>query len=359
MIKIAPIAGLYDNYDITPLTTIMVDSPAVIDGDLITPVASYLNQYESFGIDLGDTYTPAYIYFYDNYGEDTGYGGYLDVYYSFDNANWILLGSYSVSAGEITRTSSSPGIWQINMNTSISARYWRLYIPTSSALYAIIGGIPSVIYLTEMEFYISEFDTQLLISDTYILPYTTANPLVFNFNSSETFDFYTPSYREPKLKHTCNHVLSTGTYTLETCPRCVGTGYYFDIKFNPDGQVESIRGSDKLAQELEKITLTPLGENIFHNLYGTTLNNLYTDVIGPDTRQNKLKKSIINAVLRLKLLQSQAITQGAGFDASELIDKIERIDVFELYNDSTAVGFRVYISTLNGEHTTIEGTIIS
>jgi hypothetical protein len=201
-----------------------------------------------------------------------------------------------------------------------------------------------------------------LSSEAYILPYTTADPTEFILSTTTPIAIYPPTITshtfDVKLKHLCDHVLSTGTYKLENCPRCLGNGYYYDIKFDPDGLIKNVKGREKLSQELEKITLTMIGENTFHNLYGTILKKFYTgDVIG-NVQQNQLKKSIINAVLRLKLLQQQSIAQGAGFDASELINKIDRIDIFEIYNNSTAIGFRVYINTSDNDQTTIEGTII-
>lgn len=72
-----------------------------------------------------------------------------------------------------------------------------------------------------------------------------------------------------KLKHTCNHALSTGQYTLSTCPRCLGAGIYYDIQFDDIGQVVSVADVDKLAQDLEKIILTEA--NVFHANYAANL----------------------------------------------------------------------------------------
>jgi len=74
-----------------------------------------------------------------------------------------------------------------------------------------------------------------ITSNAYILPYSTANPYSFAipFPSITTTDpVYNDAIFDLNLKQTCDHVLSSGRYTLNTCPRCLGTGYYYDLKFN-------------------------------------------------------------------------------------------------------------------------------
>jgi len=371
MSKLTPVAGLYGGIDSTPLNTIMTINSAVIDGDLMTAAVGFWHLYESFGVDLGSAYNPAFIKFYDNYAAGTDYTVTLNVYYSSDNSTWTLLGNYSKEAGNILRTGGSPGIWTITLNTSISARYWRIYGAASSPASVTIGGVSTASYLTEMEMYTVETETvvitssayillplSLLSSSAYILPYTEADPYHFVYENDDNVDEVTPiSYREPKLKHVCDHVLSTGTYKLTTCPRCAGNGYYYDAKLDSQGLVIQISGVNKLQQELEKIIRTALGDNKIHTDYGALLNSSYSNVISEELK-NKLKSSLSDAVYFIKHQQDTELSAGTAYTSDELIYGVENIDIFDIYGDPTAIGYSIGIITLKGSLFTVEGTII-
>lgn len=197
--------------------------------------------------------------------------------------------------------------------------------------------------------------SQTLLSNAYVLPYSIANPSVFEFAPSST-DIARRDYREPKLRQLCNHVLASGTFTLATCPRCLSKGYYYDILINQDGLIAQVQGVSKLGQELEKITITQVGENTFHISYGTVVNEVFGELTVPG-REALLRQSIINAIYRLKTLQQLELENGGQFPSAELIDRIDKIDFFTT-GDPRQIGYRVYVITVSGTATITEGTII-
>lgn len=62
----------------------------------------------------------------------------------------------------------------------------------------------------------------------------------------------------------------------QDCRRCNGLGIEDDIRFDDRGEPIFVDGIDLLVQEVEKITFTIKGSNIFHEWYGTSI----VDLIG-------------------------------------------------------------------------------
>ena len=190
--------------------------------------------------------------------------------------------------------------------------------------------------------------SKIIVANSYILEYTTANPLDFDFAPDATTGTVKQTYREPKLKHICDHVLNGVQYTLNTCKRCIGNGYYYDIKIGSDGDILQVSGVNKLQQELEKIIITTIGDNTYHNLYGTDLHKSNLGLTSVESRETNIKTRIVNSVLRIKMLQTEEIRKGNSFSADELINNIQKIDVFDIYGSPTSIGYRVYIKTHAG-----------
>ena len=350
-------AGLYNGTLDSPppgLTGyVLGNAPSVINGDKTTAISSvngYNVIYESYGLDLGSVQTVGSFKIYDNNGSGTAFNAQIIVLYGSDNNNWINHETLTYPT-EIQRTGGNPGIWTVTLNVPISARYWRIYI----------GGVFSVdatsASFTELEAYTHTIGSGSINSNAYILAYSTADPNSFTVNQVTT-QIATQECREPKLKQTCDHVLSSGRYTLTTCPRCLGTGYYYDMKFNEVGLVEQIIAEDKLAQELEKITLTPIGDNIFHDQYGTLVARSHLTASTREIQETVLKRSIIDAVLHLKQIQELEISDGSPFSARELIARIEKVEILGYSTNPTAVQYVVHVRTLSSTLAALRGTII-
>lgn len=115
-------------------------------------------------------------------------------------------------------------------------------------------------------------------------------------------------------------------FPLENCPRCRGEGFYFDITFNKKGEPNFINKEPKLAQDVIKILLTRIFENLFIMRYGTTLK----DIIG--TKINLLFFDEIRTTIAraLSLLASQRVSEealGVNIDEEEKILGIDDVRV--------------------------------
>lgn len=205
---------------------------------------------------------------------------------------------------------------------------------------------------------------QTINSNARVVPSSSPDPFTFepppaavSSFSLKTKDESKTMLLDAKLKHVCNHNLPSGKYTLNTCPRCLGEGFYFDIKFSPGGDVITLNEEEKLLQELVKITLTSKGNNPFHKEYGSVVSDSIGMLQEKGFREAKLKQSIIEAVLRLKYLQRERIKMGYRFSLKELIDKIDKIEIYEIESNPTWLGFKVQILTVEGETAMLQGSI--
>ena len=172
---------------------------------------------------------------------------------------------------------------------------------------------------------------------TFASPSTTVSKGNRNYN---TFDI--------KLKHICSHYLSNIQYTLGKCPRCLGTGYYYDAKFNEMGRLIQISLEDKLQQALEKLVLTD--ENKFH-----------TDVaIGLKKWLGEVPISKIKAIIEYDLMEGIATLKSSqkrieGLSPRAQISTIDDIAIIVL--DENSLHYVVTVTTVSGETTNLEGTI--
>lgn len=163
-------------------------------------------------------------------------------------------------------------------------------------------------------------------------------------------------YREPQLKWPCTHYCSGTQHTLGTCPRCLGTGYYYDIKFDAGGLVPQVWDETKLQQELEKITLTEF--NPFHPEYGAGLKKRVGQV-GVDELKAIIKSDLVDAVYNLMRYQKAEANKGVqngNFSSRELIDRLEKVEITKL--SATELYFALYIITVHGKEIELTGKIL-
>ena len=190
-------------------------------------------------------------------------------------------------------------------------------------------------------------DTTTITSNARIV-----DPLHFEYAepTSVTSKIITRNYNtfDIKLKHTCSHYLNGSQYTLSKCPRCLGTGYYYDAKFNEMGRLVQISLEDKLQQALEKLVLTD--ENKFH-----------TDVaIGLKKWLGEVPISKIKAIIKYDLMEGVITLKNNqkridGLSPRAQISSIDNITVTVLDIDS--LHYVVTITTVSGESTNLEGVI--
>ena len=189
-------------------------------------------------------------------------------------------------------------------------------------------------------------ETTTITSDTRIVDsklFTFAEPTEASSTTTTNYNTF-----DIKLKHTCSHYLNNIQYTLNTCPRCLGTGYYYDAKFNEMGRLVQISLEDKLQQALEKLVLTD--ENKFH-----------TDVaIGLKKWLGEVPISKIKAIIKYDLMEGVITLKNNqkridGLSPRAQISSIDNITVTVLDIDS--LHYVVTITTVSGESTNLEGVI--
>ena len=185
---------------------------------------------------------------------------------------------------------------------------------------------------------------------------TKVDPYHFDFMSDPEETPVSQFMREAQLQHVCDHLLTTGRYTLSNCPRCLSTGYFYDIQLDGTGAVAQITGSAKLQQELEKIVRTSLRENAFHIEYGFPT---VTGMVNSADNLTFLKQAVLDAVINLQTYQEEAMKQNtANFSTEELINKIESIETAVDPADPQRVTYTVTLQTISGrEPVIITGSI--
>lgn len=197
--------------------------------------------------------------------------------------------------------------------------------------------------------------TYQINSAAYVLAHSTADPTNFSFPITIESQVALPAVNSTafdlSLKHVCNHVLASGTFRLTTCPRCLGTGYYYDIKLTPDGLFETTSKIAKLQQELEKIVLTE--GNPFHPDYGANLQARVGD-ISIQRLKPIIESDLRKAVGQLQMLQEQAVGVNI-FSSDELISHIDSIIIQE--SGQTGLQFSVNIITRSAQQITLQGFI--
>jgi hypothetical protein len=174
---------------------------------------------------------------------------------------------------------------------------------------------------------------------TYASVDTIAADIVTNYNA---FDI--------KLKHICDHNITGGQRTLTTCPRCVGTGYYYDIKFNEVGKPLEVALVDKLSQTLEKLVLTE--NNDFHPEVAINMQQWLGE--SPISEI----KAVIKFELSKSLMILMATQRGVPNLAAEAqIASIDSIEIFEDTSNPGTLDYAVTITTMSGTHRELTGTI--
>ncbi len=173
--------------------------------------------------------------------------------------------------------------------------------------------------------------------------FTFASPTVVSKSSAAktqlTFDV--------KLKHTCNHKLLSGTYKLTTCPRCLGTGYYYDIKFNDVGKISEVLLEDKLIQALEKLMQTL--ENKYHPEIAAGIQK-WLGVLGNRDNLGVIQDNIIATLASLKEIQKSVY----NLSPRARISTINNI-VTDL-TSPTILRYTITLTTVSGEEKTLVGT---
>lgn len=145
----------------------------------------------------------------------------------------------------------------------------------------------------------------------------------------------------------------------QECRRCSGLGIENDIRFDERGDPIFVTGIDLLAQEVEKITFTIRGSNVFYNWYGTSITDLIgTKIIrGGSLIESQLVTEISNTLENFRSVkQQQAGLQPVG--DQEYFQRVRNISVVQDANDPTVFRIRIEIQNAADEVAQLQQNLV-
>jgi len=102
------------------------------------------------------------------------------------------------------------------------------------------------------------------------------------------------------------------------------------------GQLVTVEGTDKLAQDIVKIIITPAGSNVFYPWYGSILSKVSIGSSADFTFINSFAESQIrDALEKLRLIQERQIASGQRVTAAEQLAAIQYIKITQNTVDPT------------------------
>ena len=122
----------------------------------------------------------------------------------------------------------------------------------------------------------------------------------------------------------CSHWVNNIQYSVATCPRCNGRGWYMDIMFDPAGDAIATGGAIKMQQECIKVLFDQKHSDLFYPNWGSEIH----DFIGKKNTtaiRSRLEMCIRRAIERLKAIQEHEALTNASVTDSEIIKNIEYI----------------------------------
>jgi len=116
-----------------------------------------------------------------------------------------------------------------------------------------------------------------------------------------------------------------GSYitTILDCPKCLSSKALNDIGFNQVGQLSNVRGINRVRQNVSKVLLTVIGNNVFNPNYGSTLSSAIGEKLTP-TIFFKLQQTVVNAIQGLIEIQAQEVDT---LPADEIILGLNNINI--------------------------------
>jgi hypothetical protein len=100
-----------------------------------------------------------------------------------------------------------------------------------------------------------------------------------------------------------------------------------DLSLDANGNINLITGNQKIIQEIAKITLTDLGENVFHPYYGCKAGSLNLEnIVDYNFQRQEIERSVKSAINNLILLKNnQNLNQ--ELNPSEIILTLDEVVV--------------------------------
>ncbi len=133
----------------------------------------------------------------------------------------------------------------------------------------------------------------------------------------------------------------------DTCPRCLGTGYENDWRYDSKGNTGEVREESLLIQELLKATFTEKTSNPFHPWYGTELVERIGSKIGSvGLIQSQIVRDVqtmFNRWQSIKKAQEEKV--GQFVSDREFPLRLVSVDVKEMVDDPTIMIVSAVVQT--------------
>lgn len=146
-------------------------------------------------------------------------------------------------------------------------------------------------------------------------------------------------------------ILEVSYFTRQQeCRRCSGLGIENDIRFDDRGDPIFVTGIDLLAQEIEKISFTIRGTNIFYDWYGTSITALIGSKIvrGGSYLETQLVNEIGNTLERFRSVKNQQARLQPVTD-QEFFQRVKTLSVVQDPQDPTVFRIRIEIQNAANE----------
>jgi phage baseplate assembly protein W len=137
------------------------------------------------------------------------------------------------------------------------------------------------------------------------------------------------------------------TTLKEFCRRCNSTGVENDIRWNDQGEMGILGGTDLLYQNVAKSILTEIGSNPYHSFYGSNALSLIGRKVNSGTAMS-LRESVnssLNKLISVQRLQRES----QDLSAEEKILGVESITVSQIDNDQTSLLCNVVVRSGAGQ----------
>ena len=127
-----------------------------------------------------------------------------------------------------------------------------------------------------------------------------------------------------------------------------------DLSINPDGNLQTVSDNSKLAQDVIKAILTPLGSNRFSRWYGSNVGNRVVGEAYDNTlTQTEIERDIQNVLSNIVAVQkAQGRTQYVS--PGEALAGVREISVLRDRQDPRQ--YQITISLLTKQLTVVEET---
>jgi hypothetical protein len=150
---------------------------------------------------------------------------------------------------------------------------------------------------------------------------------------------------DAKFQVTCDHTLGfpLQTFTLGTCPRCLGMGFYEASYYGGDGNVVMLSGIQLLSQQISKILTEekrPTGYGFDYTVLG--------GVINPGT-VTAVKSEVLRCLQYLSDSQQQEKLEGFHYLPTEEIERVNSVDAFIADSDPRTVIVNASVTTVSGK----------